>query len=217
MAVMPKVDISSPPNALWARPGVTLYGGNACDVLPFLAATGMITNPPWVAPEYFKTQGNRVNHEADVAWYGQQWVFYASWLTLAKQAGVQWGWIFLHPAYAPAFLRVSQLIGYTVQHLWTLPDEWLVYLGAKPLTSSTTGAVDVLYRRFQPGRWKAYTDLALLLGHTPAVRAGTIVDPFCGYGSTLLAATLLNLCAIGIEAKPERAEGAIAALETLEQ
>ena len=211
------VDLSTSPLPSWTGPRATLYAANACDVLPYLKdISGVITAPPWYQNQYCEATvaTHTIAHQADVDWHSQLWIYFASWMSLVQQTGARWGFYFIGCDHAPAFLRVARLIGWPMQHAWNIEQrERLFYTGPTALRD-TEGLQDLLIRDGYTSI-KLYLQLVDLLRRHGITPGEQILDPFCGYGSSLVAAHLLGAQVIGIDARPERIALASTALQEL--
>lgn len=211
------VDLSTSPLPTWTGPRATIYTANACDVLSYLKdVDGVMTAPPWYQNQYCETcfATHTIAHQADVTWYSQSWVYFASWMSLVQQTGAHWGFYFISFDHAPAFLRVARIIGWQVQHAWPVAQaEWLFYIGSTPLRD--TDGMPELLTQYGPLPTKPYLQLIDLLRRQGLTPEHQILDPFCGHGSSLVAAYLLGAQVIGIDARPERTALAAAALQEL--
>jgi len=209
------IGVVSVPRPYVSMGACEVYCGNACDILPHLSdVAAVVSDPPWYLHAYpieMQSGVSAVDHAAEVEWLGKLWLFYASWMTLVQRAGARCGWYFVSMDHAPMFLRVARVIGWTVQHAWQYGQvEWLFYLGPLPLSVRAVSDVEQSIRLYGAAKEKPYLQLVQLLALSPS---GTVLDPFCGSGSVLVAAHLLGRRAIGIDVNEDRCKQAAHALD----
>lgn len=199
------IAIEGPPRPYWQGANMTVYHGNACDVLPHLTGIdGVVTDPPWYLSEYpegIQAGASSIVHDDELAWMGKLWLFYASWMTRIQRAGATWGWYFIGVDHAPMFLRIARNIEWTVQHAWPCQGkEWLFYTGPLPLAPPIVADIGASVTLYGPTGTRPYMQLVQLLGSVSGVPRQRVLDPFCGSGSTLQAAQMLGIEAVGIDA-----------------
>jgi len=144
--------------------------------------------------------------------------WYASWLpaaqTLTRRGGV--AWLIAEAQQMGPCLSVVQTLGWPVRWLWTKPGgEALLCLSDLLLTAAQVADVRTAYEAMPGGRRSAAWPVGfvrLLLDTSPP---GLVLDPFCGGGSTLVAAAQLGREALGIDLDPEAIERSATALEAV--
>jgi len=211
---------SSLPEPYWQRDGVTLYKGNALEIMTALPSVDMVlSDPPWNYDAYFEhaKDAELVKHDDEMGWFGKAWLWDAAWMTKVDRLHPRAQWYFVGWHHLPAFLRIAALLNWVVQEVWPCDrHEWLIYIGPEHLTASNHTAVrNALALHGNPNR-KPAEQLIAMLRVTESSGAGTVVlDPFCGEGSTLEAAARMGCRAIGIEAREENCALAKARLELM--
>lgn len=141
--------------------------------------------------------------------------WYLKWLPLVQR--VAWNgptWIFVGWEWAPILIRTCSLVQWPIRDLWTLPgEEALVLLGQYTLDAVSHDRIATALRVAGAQPMKP-VDLIVTLLEVSGLRAGaTVLDPFCGYGSTVMAARRLGLAGIGIEVRESLCRHTIEALE----
>ena len=171
---------------------VTLYHGDARDVLPGLTADVLVTDPPY-----------------GIGFAGQP----TKWQRRAGQAPENWD--------AEPFSDVGLLLAAAPWRcIWggnhyVLPPSrgWLVWV--KPDAPPSMGSVELAWTNLdQTARHIVYSigqtnaervghptqkPLAVMLWTLAGMPPGSVVDPFAGSGTTLVAAKAMNRRAVGIE------------------
>ena len=90
-----KVDTPIP---YYKNGGVTLYNGDCVEIIPNIHGPNLVvTDPPWIYHGYtIQMEKERATtHEAEVEWFKQIWAWFASWMSLIRDADIQCGWYFL--------------------------------------------------------------------------------------------------------------------------
>lgn len=196
------------PTPVFDRAGVTLYANSCGEVLPFIKADGLLSDPPWHLngyPERVRKLGT-VHLEEELDWLSKLWLWYASWMTLVQATEIKWAWVFMGYDHAPMFLRMAHLLGFTHQHAWVYPGhEWLLYLNDTPLPDREILFVHSAIRQHGHPTVKPVELMQALLVASGTVEQ-TILDPFAGDGSSLLAAASMGNRAVGVEVDPARVE-----------
>ncbi len=141
--------------------------------------------------------------------------WYLIWLPMCQR--IVWNgpaWIFVGWEWAPSLIRAAALMQWPVQDLWTLPqNEGLILLGQTALTDVQHDRVAQALRRHGSPTKKPVELLDVLLDVSDLKPGATVLDPFMGSGSTLVAAKARGLKGIGMEYR----YGIAAAIESLER
>lgn len=212
--------MTTPPFApYYDQDGITIYNADCRQVCPFLPRFDLLlTDPPYginYGKQIAKTQKRFgwKQYDADkgaVDWDADRparWVL-ESMRSLAETQ-IIWGGNYFSDALPPS---QCWLIWDKGQRKFSLADAELAWT-----------SMDKAVRAFDYARAKANRDgrvhptqkpLALMqwcIGHVKNVE--TILDPFCGAGTTLVAAKLQGLKAVGIEVSEAYCEAAVKRLE----
>jgi DNA modification methylase len=197
--------------------GITIYHGDALDVLPTLSGADLVvTDPPYFQPAKHYVPARGV---AEVRTLGDTSVLlyaYKAWAAALAAATEDLAPLYLfcdgqsYPITYQAFYslgRVRPLIwdkvtsynGYTWRHQHEL-IAWIERPGSERIP---TGDGDILRcravpvaKRDHPAQKPLELVQQLVNKHEPAA---LVLDPFCGGGTTLLAAQALGRRAIGVE------------------
>lgn len=214
------------PEPYWSDDLVTLYRGDALEVLPTIAAgsvTAVVTDPPYVIGAVSAGNiGSKAGGWADMMnsalWFS---TWYRAALRTLKHRGSFWtfcNWRSL-PVVMRAAIDVDQAVTSTV--VWDKmtigpggsqglrPQHELIALMARPdFAIPDRGVPDVwahpAHMAHKPHGHPAEKPEGLLrrILEVAEVPAGEVVlDPFAGSGTTLAAARALGLRAVGIEAE----------------
>lgn len=186
----------------------TLYCGDATSMLvdvTYSQVGTVITDPPWYGMEFAHqiALGLRPWNEGEEAiWLAKVQSFYWQWLphlrTLVEYNNGR-AFISASQHHVPALARMAFLAGWPVRRLWYAPEsEGLLQFG-RPIPSAAAAAIEAAWDA--SGHFNQ-TDGAVLEAIL-AASEGTVFDPFCGTGTTLVAARAAGRAAIGIEARPE--------------
>jgi len=208
---------------------VTLYHGDCLDVLPTLTGVDLVvTSPPYnlsgdgnnSAGTYFRnledgyaTYGDDMAHADYVSW--QRDVVRACWDALSDDGAIFYNHkprvggdrVRLPLELVPDDLPIRQVIvwdrgsGFNRQRTYFVPAHEWVLLVAKPAFRTNTRSVDDVWRiPFETGsEHPAPFPMALASRAIGSTDAATVLDPFTGSGTTLVAAKRLGRKAIGVE------------------
>lgn len=215
---------------------VALYHGDSREVLPDLVGEfdTLLTDPPYASAAATATTGR-----AKAKW-GGNWgdmslvaLMVEATLDAAPMAtGHQVYWFTDHLAYAatvPVMFRRYQNVQSIV---WDKVDlgmgarfrkqtEFIVYawnLGAPEFPSANSR--DLIRRRAVPGRERVHSaekPIDLIIDLLSPSGARSVLDPYAGSGTTLAAARLLGMTAVGIEIEERNCEVAATRLAAAPQ
>ena len=202
---------SEAPIPFYSNGGIELYQGNCAEIIPHLKNIDLvITDPPWQLHGYTKRieDAEKVGDEQEAKWFKTMWSWYASWMILLKQAGIERGWFFIGHHHISPFLRVADVLRMQVQHIFVNPgNEFLLYFGGEPIANCWIKGFDRHFRGLPYSNRKDPELIKKLIFW--AGLPSSILDPFVGEGSTLVAAREFAVRAVGIEIRKEYAENAI--------
>ena len=195
--------------------GITLYHADCRHVLPELAPGSfemVLTDPPYLVSYAGRWDGNRevIEGDSDPSWLRP--VFSEVWRVLKEDALCLsfYGW-----PQADVFLGTWKQVGFRpVSLLVLIKDRWgfgqftraqheTPYLLAKGHPKPPARAVSDVFDwvsaspLLHPNQ-KPLGAIATVIA-TYASRAAALLDPFCGCGTTLVAARMLGIHAVGIE------------------
>ena len=167
--------------------GITIYHGDCRDVLPSVSADLVVTDPPYGMGK---------------AEWDEEIVPVDSWLPIARLkgrpvalfCGVKGTYDYPRPDWIGAWVRLGStqrngaLLGFCN---W----EPILFYGMPSLSNDVISVPNYHGVDGHPTP-KPLRLMSALLGRMPA---GVVADPFCGSGTTLLAAKNASRCAIGIE------------------
>lgn len=203
----------------YERGGVTVYHGDGRDILPDLSAVSLVvTDPPYTFGIASTAQEGKAGGWGDLM---NSAVWYATWLRECKrltssQSGALW--VFNSWRSFPVLARAAYEAQWPIESLLIWDKEWIGPGGTRGLRPSyemvALFAQDGfgISDRGLPDIWRSKWSSVKPWGH-PAEKpvpllsklisrsndAGTVLDPFAGSGSTLVAAKALGRKAIGIE------------------
>ena len=201
----------------YSHAGITIYHGDCRDVLPYVEADVLVTDPPYgtggrrrsVAGDGRNPSSSAVVREAwdngDVSWL-------SAW-------GGDLGAVFFPGSRASVLLDEANAVGLTRHRLvyfrkldpmpqpsgcapFSTEPVWLLSRGAIPFRSASdqwTGSTPRDGRDADATGHPYQKPLGLLEWLIAALPGETILDPFMGSGTTLVAAKNLGRKAIGIE------------------
>lgn len=201
---------------------VTIYLGDCREVLPTLSGVGVVvTDPPYVLGMAYA--------EGRVGWGDlmNSATFYAGWireclrLTVNRSGAV---WVFTSWRAYPVMARASYEIPHKIESLLVWDKCWIGPGGSVGLRPSYELVALFAHPGFQvsdrgtPDIWRSPYSSQREHGH-PAEKPedimqqiiaaggeGTVLDPFTGSGTTLVAAKNLGRKAVGIEIEERYAE-----------
>ena len=171
--------------------------------LPAIAT--VITDPPWYGFAYASAVA--VGHEPyseteDARWLAHLNAFYAGWLPRLRQiVDYQSGraWVFLGPDYLGPFTRMAKLSGWPMRSCWFETEQEALVQFGRP---TSQWMAEYVKQQFQQSIHPNIKEPSLLGAIMQASGPGVVLDPFCGRGSTLVAAIEHGCYAVGIEANP---------------
>lgn len=213
------------------RDGITIYCGDAHDILPRLHCEVTITDPPYMIGAHSTgTEASKAGSWGDIMnvsrWYSQ-------WLRECKRATSHEGsiWVFGNwrsmPTYTKAFLDAGlsptscvvwdkEWIGPSYKN--ALRPTWeMILMSAMPDCEIwDRGASDLMRAKWMAGQCKttehpAEKPLVLLerIVQLSTKEDWRVLDPFMGSGTTLVAARNCGRRAIGIELSEQWCEAAV--------
>jgi len=211
------------------EPGITLYCGDALDIMPLLPSVDLVvTDPPYSFGLASTAQEGKAGGWGDLM-NGARW--YASWireayrLTQSRQGAA---WIFNSWRSFPILARAAYEALWPIESLLVWDKEWIGPGGVQGLRPSyelvALFAHDgfAIPNRGLPDIWRAQWASARPNGHAAEkpialieriIRESgpgdLILEPFSGSGTTLHAAKNLGRRAIGIEIEPRYCEIAV--------
>jgi DNA modification methylase len=190
------------PSPYYERDGITIYHGDCWEILPGIEAfDAIVTDPPY-GIEGTWSGGNSHGwgrHRGQAAKWDKRPEWAAEWLASNGPAIVWGGQYFPLPPSGSWLVwdkRVRKFTGGHCEIAWTnlgLPIRAFSYCNGE---LATEGKLHPTQKPLPLMRW--------CLTFVPA--AGTILDPFMGGGTTLLAAKLEGRRAIGIEVEERYCE-----------
>lgn len=219
------------PEPYFENDGVTLYRGDCREVLPYFRSDEFefaLTDPPYLVSYTgrWNAELRAIQGDSDPSWIGI--AFSELWRVLKPDALCLsfYGWphadIFLGTWKAIGFRPVS-LITFIKPHWgfghFTRAQHETAYLLAKGHPAQPIRAISDVLKWEHTGpllhpNQKPVGAISKLLA-TYAGSSASVVDPFCGSGTTLVAARALGLRAVGIEIEERFCE--VAALRLSQQ
>lgn len=222
------------PTPYYEDDGVTLYHGDAIEVLPGLAEQFdiVLTDPPYTFGLASTASEGKAGAWPDLMnnafWYAH-WLGMAQGLTRARQGSV---WIFNSWRSFPVIARAASMIGWGIESLLVWDKQWIGPGGTRGLRPSYELVALLCHPGFQvadrgtPDIWREQWSSRKPNGH-PAEKplglcrrileapgkdrvkvgdptrepAWSVLDPFCGSGTTLVAAKQAGLRAVGVESE----------------
>lgn len=206
--------------------GVTIYHGDALELLPSLAAVSLIvTDPPYIigavsAGSLSSKSGTWGDMMNSATWFA---AWYKECARALKYDGAMW--TFLNWRTIPVVMRAAMTAQLPIASMMVWDKEWIGPGGPQGLRPSyemvallpnagfcvpDRSLSDVW--RHKVGSYKASghpaekpVDLVQRIISASAV-SGTVVDPFLGSGTTAVAAKALGLPCVGIEAEERYCE-----------
>jgi len=213
----------------YEEPGVTLYCGDAVDILPLLASVDLVvTDPPYMLGMASTAQEGKSGSWGDMMnaarWYAS-WISEAKRLTVHKQGAA---WVFNSWRSFPVLARAAYEARWPIESLLVWDKEWIGPGGVQWLRPSYELSALFAHDGFAlpdrglPDIWRCQWASHRPNGH-PAEKpialirriiresggADTVLDPFVGSGTTLHAAKDEGRRAIGIEIEPRYCEIAV--------
>jgi site-specific DNA-methyltransferase (adenine-specific) len=194
--------------------GITIYHGDCRELLADVRADVLVTDPPYFLPAvHYNVRSGTSKSVGDLSILEHYFRgVFAEFAGVLPSTGS--GYVFcdgqsypiFHRAAYSHFKKVRPLVwdkqvsinGYS----WRHQHELILFCEMTESPNVPTGDGDVLRGRAVPIAERLHlaqkpTDLLRrLIGKS---QSGTVLDPFCGAGSTLIAASQLNRQAIGIE------------------
>lgn len=203
--------------------GITLYHGHLADVfnaVDLRPCRIVITDPPYVKfgagqELALKLQAEPWTREQDCGWLCEVMQWYEGWIPAMRQM-VEYSsgrcWITLPTIYLPVVGRTCQLAHWPIRYLWmheSVRDQCLALFG-RGLPQDRLDWVRAAYAR---SSCPTHIPIEFLTTLIESSDEGTVLDPFCGSGSTLVAAKRLGREAVGIEISEARCRETVASLE----
>lgn len=212
----------------YEQDGITIYHGDCLSTMVDLKANVIVTDPPYFLPaRHYSTRKEFPRSLSDVAMLEH---FYRDWFVAARvalgDAGVCYVFcdgqsypVFYALAY-PHFRRVVPIVwdkqvsfnGFT----WRHQHELILFAERDGAPAIKTGDGDVLTCRAVPIEERDHPAQkpADLVRRLIEKHEGAVLDPFCGSGTTLLAAAQIGRAAVGIESDERYCEIAARRLST---
>lgn len=242
-ANMPDVDGHGLPEPYYDRDGITIYQGDAREILPHLEPGSIdlvLTDPPYqslniavsvgtttrlVSPDKFT--GKRLSLSTGKRWFetvpsGELGEILRQCQTLLRQSGALYVFadvksgLEIFPTLRPANVLVWDKGHFGMGFNWRRQHEWIAYcpMPEHKLRSAALG--DVLT---YPGvvdkqhpTEKPVSVLRVILRNSTDI-GDTVIDPFMGTGSALIAARDMNRRAVGVELREDYIEIAVKRLQ----
>ncbi len=201
-----------------AEAGITIYHGDALEVLPELSSVDLVvTDPPYTFGIASTAQEGKAGGWGDLmnsaTWYAA-WLRECRRLTESRQGAV---WVFNSWRSFPVLARTAYQLGWPIESLLVWDKEWigpggnkglrpayeLVALFAQPgFAIANRGLPDVWRSKWssiKPSGHPAEKPVDLVGRIIAESGGGLVLDPFCGSGTTLVAAKILGHRAVGCE------------------
>jgi site-specific DNA-methyltransferase (adenine-specific) len=196
------------------RDGITIYNADCRDVLPMLGRFDLLlTDPPYGIGKAWEGGGWQVNcgksrmwnEDKAPDWDKRQEV--AEWIDTAATA-IVWGGNFFALPVSRGWLvwdKTAETVQSQAELAWTNRDGGVRIHRLSPLGVFGNGGLNG-ERKTHPTQ-KPLQLMKWCIGLVP--EAKSVLDPFMGSGTTLVAAKLLGLRAVGIEINREYCEAAV--------
>lgn len=208
--------------------GIKLYHADCREVLPHVTASGVVTDPPYGTEDLAGGYGRRQNWENDGKDHqiaGDKDLTVLREACKAMMLGHVWLLVFFAPRRIPEFCRTVDMFDWRGELIWNKRQPGLggavryshesIALLAKGEPEAYDALLSVLEctgEKEQHPHEKPVKLMKQLVGFC-VKRGKTVLDPFCGTGSVLLAAKQLGRKAIGIEINEKYCELAAKRLE----
>lgn len=213
----------------YQQDGITLYHGDALEILPTLPDVHIVaTDPPYTFGLASTAEERKAGAWADLMnnahWYGS-WLSECRRLTVNQQGSC---WVFTSWRSFPVLARAASQIRWPIESLCVWDKEWISTGSVRGLRTSYEMFAHKdfeIANRSTPDIWKAPWSSTKPHGHPcekPSVlmarligesNARSVLDPFAGSGTTLHAAQRLGIPAIGIEAEERWCEVTVRRLQ----
>jgi DNA modification methylase len=204
----------------YSESGVTIYHGDALDVLPDLGSFDLVVaDPPYSFGMASTAQEGKAGSWADLmnsaAWYSA-WLRHCHRITANRSGAV---WVFNSWRSFPILARASSECRWPIESLLVWDKQWIGPGGMRGLRPSyelvalfahtgfsldDRGLPDIWQAKWsslKPNGHPAEKPVALISRLIRESAAHSVLDPFCGSGSTLAAAKALGYPSVGIEAE----------------
>jgi DNA modification methylase len=178
---------------------VTIYHGDCRDLLPLIKADVIVTDPPYGIGGWSSTGGNSLRPDEVAALNGWDVAPDPQVLRLVvatAELAIIWGGNYLCDALGPFRAPLVWDKGIRGMHFADGEMAWTNLTGTLRILNLPIASTEVKGHRFHPTQ-KPIGVMAWSIQQSRT--EGTILDPFMGSGSTLVAAKSLNRHAIGIE------------------
>ena len=202
----------------YEQDGITLYHGDCRELLSEIASVRLVvTDPPYVFGIASTAQEGKAGGWGDLmnssVWY-ESWLSEAKRLTANEQGAA---WVFNSWRSFPVLARAAYGVRWPVESLLVWDKEWIGPGGQRGLRPSyevaalfaqpdfaikDRGLPDIWRSKWsslKPSGHPAEKPVALLRRLIAESGGGSVLDPFAGSGSTLVAAKAEGCRAIGIE------------------
>ena len=194
---------------------VRLYQGDAGLTLPHLQGESpavVLTDAPYFLWAHIAEtcDKDRLDLLKEAEWMSDVFMTTLSWLPLLRYLKPSIAFFFAEPHYASMYLRVARYLKWPLvgwwpalrsvpgadheEYLLAFADDWARKYPVNRRLVETE--VPHALRTNSYGQHKSQDMLRIILEASPR---GLVLDPFCGSGSTLLAARWLGVPSIGIE------------------
>jgi site-specific DNA-methyltransferase (adenine-specific) len=217
-------------NHYYERDGITIYHGNCSDVLPHVSADVIVTDPPYGTGGWRRNESGAGSNPSAVL-VREDWDDGAvDWLRLTAAPVVA----FWPAAHAEKLLVAASATGrvkhrtlymkkldpkpqvggrtkWSIEPIWVMSADGFVLVGGEDITESSTPRLgrdrDATGHPYQ----KPESVMVWLVSKLPS--HCSVIDPFMGSGTTLVAAKRLGRRAVGVEAEEKWCEIAAKRLE----
>lgn len=204
---------------VYAAADVRVFEGDALETMgqiPDLDTVSVVlTDPPYAANRYCRELDDAatINLADDARWCGDIFHWVGTWLHPLRKAipADASGWIFCNVHYVGFYLRWTHLLHWPLRGVFGFgTGEFLLAFGATPLTAEDMGVIDLVLTANRYGQGKS---VAMLRALIQTSQPGVVLDPFCGSGSTLLAAREEGRVSVGLDCDPKALARTVALLE----
>lgn len=206
----------------YETPRVRLYEGSADDVLATLMTEKIgvvLTDPPYWHWAHICDVGERehLDLRKETLWMGDILMMTLAWLPMIRALRPGVTWLFADPHYIAIYIRVARYLKWPMVGWWSALNgdhsEYLIaFSDTEPHRDWSAIVRDILRDVNTYGQAKSAAMLRRILTLSPD---GMVLDPFCGSGTTLVAALHDGRDAIGIEMDAVIAAKAEALLRTV--
>lgn len=194
-------------------PGVRLYVGDVGTVLPVLAAESpavVLTDPPYFywAQVCASEEAQKLELSSEAIWMADMLVLTLSWMPMLRHLRPGIALFFGEPNYCAMYMRVARLLKWPMvacwislrtegreEYLMAFADDW----DAPHLAVERQLLADEVPHALRLNSYGQGKSAEMLQDIISVCPWGPVLDPFCGSGTTLLAALREGREAVGIE------------------